>query len=260
MLLPYECLYCSEWFISLHSTCLLQEKELVLMRQQLSDQLCFQAITDPGKLDSRTELLEWASPIDIAETFQDLKSPVHPEDEEANANVETLERADANCPIDLRLKPLSQVDPGLSRNDCDVLSKDLEITRDSPENKNVVLVETPLGNDLTADALRSLRETNSLFEKCADDEAKWYVNPMVDAAEDYYDMRTPERDNPIFSTCTPAIRRSFDWTASRSSIKKRDKWSSDSRLSPLAELAPASPLQVIVMLESQTSTSLAHGK
>lgn len=228
------------------------------MRQQLSDQLCFQAITDPGDLDSRTELLDWASPTGTAETFQNVKSPVHPELgdvrcfelEETDKNVEAPEIAYVNCSIDLRLKSLSQIDPGLTLNDCDVLSKDLEITRDDAVNKDVELVETPLRKDLTSDVLRSLRETNSLFEKCADDEAKWYVNPMVDAAEDYYDMRTPERDNPIFSTCTPAIRRSFEWTVLRSSTNKQDKWNSDSRLSSLAELAPASPLQVMVTLES----------
>jgi len=198
------------------------------MRQQLSDQLCFQAITDPGNLDSRTEHLEWASPTGSAETFQNLKSPVHPElgdvlffeGEEVDMNVEAPERADVNCPIDLRLKSLSQGDSGLTRCDCDVLSKGLEVIRDDPVNKDVVLVETPIQKDFTSDVLRSLRETNSLFEKCADDQAKWYVNPMVDVAEDYYDMRTPERDNPIFSTCTPAIRRSFEWTALRSSVKK----------------------------------------
>ncbi|KAG0586245.1 hypothetical protein KC19_2G075100 [Ceratodon purpureus] len=235
-----------------------QEKELVLMRQQLSEQLAIQDITDPACLASRTEAVEWASSAVTAGNFQSSKISGDPELGDLGCvrgdemkNVEAPGRADANSSIDLQLSSPLLVDVSLEPRGCHVLSKDLDITRDDAINKNVVLVETPFRREMTS----SLPETNSLIEKCADDEEKWYVNPMVDATEDYDDMCTPERESPLFSTCTPAIRRSVELTALRSSIRKGGKWISDSRLSPLVEFSPASPLQVIPCRLSKESVT-----
>ena len=229
------------------------------MRQQLSDQLCFQDITEPVNLASRTKHLEWASSTGTTENFQSSKTSGNPEfdivgcvgGKDTNNSLEASGRADASSPVNLRFNPPSLVDLGPALGDCDVPSKDPEISNDDAMNKDVVLVETPTRKDVNSGDLHSLHERNSLFEKCAGDEEKWYVNPMVNVSDDYYDLCTSERVSPIFSSLSPVIRRSFELAALRSSIRKGDKWKSDTRLSPLAEFSPASPLQVMYCYQSK---------
>lgn len=221
------------------------------MRQQLSDQLCIQEMTDLSSLASRTEHLEWAASTRAAEDLQCAKISGNSElgdvgcvgGENTDKSLEAPGRADANSPVYLRLNSPLLVDLGLVLRDSDVLANDLEITRDAAMNKDVIFVETLSRKDSSSGGLCSLHETNSLLEKCADEEEKWYVNPMVDAVEDYFDTCTPERKSSLLSTYTP--RRAFELMALRSSIKKSDKWNSGSRLSQLGEFSPASPLQVM---------------
>lgn len=223
--------------------CCVQEKELVILRQQLSDQLSFQSITNCNSL-----------PTKIGETFQGLKKLEHPEvgdegclkfgDTDKSVNVEIIERADVNNPIELRIKLRTQLDLGLK---LDMVSEDSYSSRGDAKNNNLI-VETPSRYELTNEYdFRSVHGSTSSLEKCAESEAKWYVNPMVDAAEDYYDMCTPERVNSIFAACTPLreIRGSYEWTTFHSSLKARNLLNSDFKMPPLAEVTPASPLKVL---------------
>lgn len=59
-------------------------------------------------------------------------------------------------------------------------------------------------------------------EAWAKEEAKWYVNPMVETSQDFYDISKPERTNSMFSVCNPAVQGSFEWTVLRSSFANRD--------------------------------------
>lgn len=55
-------------------------------------------------------------------------------------------------------------------------------------NKNVVFVEI-FGKELSVeDVLIFLCDVNFIFEKCFEDEEKWYVNFMVGIIEDCYDV------------------------------------------------------------------------
>lgn len=65
-------------------------------------------------------------------------------------------------------------------------------------------------------------------EARATEEAKWYVNPMVETSQDFYNISTPERTNSMFSVCNPAVHGSFEWTVIRSSFASRE--SADPRL------------------------------
>ncbi|XP_024385996.1 uncharacterized protein [Physcomitrium patens] len=230
-----------------------QEKELVILRQQLSDQLSFQSITNCNSL-----------PTKIGETFQGLKKLEHPEvgdegclkfgDTDKSVNVEIIERADVNNPIELRIKLRTQLDLGLK---LDMVSEDSYSSRGDAKNNNLI-VETPSRYELTNEYdFRSVHGSTSSLEKCAESEAKWYVNPMVDAAEDYYDMCTPERVNSIFAACTPLreIRGSYEWTTFHSSLKARNLLNSDFKMPPLAEVTPASPLKVIPCRLSKESVT-----
>lgn len=85
------------------------------------------------------------------------------------------------------------------------------------------------------------------------EEEKWYVNPMVETSDQYFDMCTPQRGNPLFSMCTPAVRGSLEWM--RTSFT--DMRSSDtSRLPSLAEFLGDSPVQVLkIELEMLSKTN-----
>jgi hypothetical protein len=88
-------------------------------------------------------------------------------------------------------------------------------------NKDVVLVEsagvvTPCKGESTTSRFPAGDEA------WAEEEAKWYVNPMVESSHAFYDISTPERTNSMFSVCNPAAHGSFEWTLLRSSFATRD--------------------------------------
>ncbi|KAG0615159.1 hypothetical protein M758_5G019800 [Ceratodon purpureus] len=97
-----------------------------------------------------------------------------------------------------------------------------QLPRDSPD---ALLVESSpcRSESFSSSALRD--------EARAKEEAKWYVNPMVESSEDFYNISTPERKNSMFSVCNPAVRGTFEWEVLRSSFASRE-------MNPSAGLSP----------------------
>ncbi|XP_024395181.1 uncharacterized protein [Physcomitrium patens] len=236
-----------------------QENELILMRQQLSNRFGSQDITEPYNRPSTQIVGDLPSLKNLqCPEFHDVGC-LELDDAVKSVYTKVLERSDVNSLIDLRLKSPSPWNQGLRLGDGgDLLSEeDSEVARDDAVNKNVVLVETPGKESSAEDVLTFLRDANSIFEKCLEDEEKWYVNPMAGTIEDCYDVqRTPERENLNFAKYSPLTRRSHERTALKPSIGNRRVWNADYRVLPLTELAPASPLQVIPCRLSKESVTL----
>ena len=76
-----------------------------------------------------------------------------------------------------------------------------------------------------------------------EEEAKWYVNPMVETSEDFYNISTPERCNSMFSVCTPAVQGSFEWEVLGSSFGSRQTDASTG-LSSIVDSVFTTPTQV----------------
>ncbi|KAG0575621.1 hypothetical protein KC19_5G017700 [Ceratodon purpureus] len=101
-----------------------------------------------------------------------------------------------------------------------------QLPRDSPD---ALLVESSpcRSESFSSSALRD--------EARAKEEAKWYVNPMVESSEDFYNISTPERKNSMFSVCNPAVRGTFEWEVLRSSFASRAQVDPSAGLSPLVD-------------------------
>lgn len=95
------------------------------------------------------------------------------------------------------------------------------LSRDSPANQDVVFVESTTVTPCKGEFLLSSAVTAG-DEAWAKEEAKWYVNPMVESSQDFYDISTPERTNSMFSVCNAAVEGSFEWTVLRSTFATRD--------------------------------------
>ena len=218
------------------------------MRQQLNE-LYKRSIADPGRLASRDDHLNLRPEAD-----SDPISPRTPTqrdgamrrfhmDDEADLEQEMREIS-SEILAQLNMKPLSRTESELTLGDSlgDLTDDEFGDSLEPPVNKDVVLVETPSRNSSQV-RCRS-EEASSRSVGWAKEGATWYVNPMVEMAEHYNDICTPERGNPMFSTCTPATEGSDNMMPLRSAFTNKDSNDPTRRPLPLAPF-PLSPVQVI---------------
>ena len=200
-----------------------QDNEILSMRQQLR-LTCKHSIISPSVLTLREEQTKLTP---LAATLESkFFSPIGSEQ-----SCSEMDDMDSKL-LDFTVIPEAQ----------NLNSEELPAT--SVINTSVVLVGTPSRGDVggIGPSLQHEQESNE-----AEEAAKWYVNPMVMEAEDqYFDMCTPERGDPLFAACTPAVRGSLEWLALRSSFKNRDSITSTPvpQILPFAEFSFVSPAQV----------------
>jgi hypothetical protein len=114
-----------------------------------------------------------------------------------------------------------------------------QLSRDIPAYKDVVFMESsPCRSELIDSSDCPVGDEARVTE-----EAKWYVNPMVETSDDFYNISTTERRDSMFSVCNPAVQGSFQWEVLRPSFGSRETDPSTG-LSPLVDSALATPTQV----------------
>jgi len=197
-----------------------QENELILLRQQLSE-LCSQSGTNVSHIHPES-----------LENLAVKSSPKTPPELETMRE-RSFDGGNTKVKLDLH-EAWSSSKPAPDG--------ERRLSQDSSEKKDVVLEES--STDVTPCKGESFFSSKSFpvgDEAWATEQAKWYVNPMVETSQDFYNISTPERTNSMFSVCNPAVQGSFEWTVMRSSFATRD---TDPRL-PLTESPPGNaPIQV----------------
>ncbi|XP_073390614.1 uncharacterized protein [Physcomitrium patens] len=187
-----------------------RENELILLRQQFS-LLCKQNHTDTLQIHPEPLLL----PENLV-----VSSPISP----ARRGLQTVRRSlngdNINLSLDLKEDWIStevaMMTPCVVGSEFRGCEDDARrLSRDNLVNKDVVFVEsTPCKGK--ASTRFSVGD-----EAWAEEEAKWYVNPMVETTHDFYNISTPERCNSMYSICNPARQGSFEWKVLRSSFASR---------------------------------------
>ncbi|XP_024399064.1 uncharacterized protein [Physcomitrium patens] len=183
-----------------------REKELVLLRQELSE-LCKQSNTHVNHPET-LQLLENLVGRSI--------SPKTPGQGGFAAMRRSFEGDNIKAKLDMN-EAWSCTRPAIScRVDSELRGDDngyeRRLSRDSPVNKDVVFVERSPCKSVSA--LSSCPASDEVWTK----EAKWYVNPMVETSQDFYDISTPERSNAMYSICNPAVEGTFEWRVLTSSF------------------------------------------
>lgn len=218
-----------------------QENELILLRQQLGE-LCKQSHTNASHIHPE--------PLQSLENLTARSSPTTPAQREfAITGDRSFDGGSTKVKLDLNEAwSSSKPAPACAHPDGDTR----RLSRGSPVKKDVVLVESANVTPCKGESLFSSKSFPVGDEAWANEEAKWYVNPMVETSQDFYNISTPERLNSMFSVCNPAAEGSFEWTVLRSSFANRD--ADLARLS-LVESPPRSS-QTEVRARSQSINSL----
>ena len=196
-----------------------QENELMLLRQELSE-LCKQCHTNASQIHPE--------PLQLLESLGVRSSPPKtPGQRESPAVLKrTFDGDSAKVKLDLheawsstQPAPVCALptDPELRGGDAN----EQLLSRESPVNKDVVFVESTNISPCKGESLFS-STLPAGDEAWAKEESKWYVNPMVETSQDYYDISTPERTNSMFSVCNPAVQGSLEWAVLRSNFANRD--------------------------------------